>query len=320
MRKQLPKISCPILALQATDNLLISASNVDPFVEGRAALHEWSYGEQEKEAAGGAGRKQGGLDEAGRLTVKAKEKVTEVLKRPHGTFVLWMKGGHEIRQERKKEVLDFLGAVLEASSSSSLNSKLDRLGRTEELPKEDSEIPSESLSPPSPVTSPGLPSALSDVLSSRQESSLQDSAKQEADAGSKVEVNDNGLRDSHAVPPLPSIPLAAPSPARSSYADEEIENRKNFIESIIKEREQLQAEIEREKEVKGKDLLVEEEDQYIRRLKEEQERRRKQWAEEDAAKIRALELEMSNRKQTRREVFEVIERTVQRYLSDALLA
>jgi len=38
-----PVLPVPLVLLQSTENALVNASNVDPFLEGRAASHLWSH-------------------------------------------------------------------------------------------------------------------------------------------------------------------------------------------------------------------------------------------------------------------------------------
>jgi len=86
--------------LQATDNLLINASNVDPFLNSRAANHLWSH---EIKMSNPESRSCYGS--------RGVQLLQETLGRPYGAFVAWTKGGHELRQENKRVVVDLLDAL-----------------------------------------------------------------------------------------------------------------------------------------------------------------------------------------------------------------
>ncbi|CAM9236976.1 unnamed protein product [Choristocarpus tenellus] len=104
LQKDLQSMKLPLVLVQSTENLLISAANVDPFLEGRKPYHLWSHELQQhlepwegKTCLGSRGE-------------KALAESISIGQR--GAFVLWVKGGHEVRQERKRVVTDILGLLV----------------------------------------------------------------------------------------------------------------------------------------------------------------------------------------------------------------
>ena len=97
---QIAKLQIPTVVLQSTDNLLVNASNVDPFLDSRAANHLWSH---EIKMENPESRSCYGS--------RGVQLLTETLGRPYGAFVAWTKGGHELRQENKRVVVDLLDTL-----------------------------------------------------------------------------------------------------------------------------------------------------------------------------------------------------------------
>lgn len=64
----------------------MNASNVDPFLAGRAASHLWSH-----QIAPDAPPTQSSLGAKGRAML------AESLENPKGAMVLWVRAGHEVR-------------------------------------------------------------------------------------------------------------------------------------------------------------------------------------------------------------------------------
>jgi alpha-beta hydrolase superfamily lysophospholipase len=102
MRPQLKNIKVPIVILQSTENVLIAPTNVDPFLEGRSVMHLWSHQHT------GSG-----------ISSRAHSQLRECLTRSGGrtAFVMWLRAGHEVRQESKTAVLDLLGRLADPSST-----------------------------------------------------------------------------------------------------------------------------------------------------------------------------------------------------------
>ncbi|CAM9622499.1 unnamed protein product, partial [Hapterophycus canaliculatus] len=68
--------------------------NVDPFLRGRSSTHHfWSHDQSSV-----YGRK-GIID------------LLRALSKPRGTFVAWVRAGHEVCQEGKRAVIDLLDAL-----------------------------------------------------------------------------------------------------------------------------------------------------------------------------------------------------------------
>lgn len=103
----------PIKTTQSTDNVLINAANVDPFLEGRRPRHVWSH----QLRLGGSSTAHNGGNVAGN---RGENSVSclgpggelalfkSLSAGAEGAFVAWVKGGHETRQECKRLVVDVL--------------------------------------------------------------------------------------------------------------------------------------------------------------------------------------------------------------------
>jgi hypothetical protein len=111
------ELPVPLVLLQSTENALVNASNVDPFLEGRAASHLWSHQLQlgPEEGGGGGGGVSGGVSGGGAAGAGASSlgkrgtgMLLDALSNPKGAFVMWVKAGHEVRQERKRVLQDLL--------------------------------------------------------------------------------------------------------------------------------------------------------------------------------------------------------------------
>jgi len=89
-------VRIPVILLQSTENVLVNATNVDPFLESRTVSHLWSHQ----------------LSEGGKIGSKGVSQIQHALHNPRTAFVLWLKAGHEVRQESKTQVHDFLEALL----------------------------------------------------------------------------------------------------------------------------------------------------------------------------------------------------------------
>merc|ERR1711871_1207321 len=102
MRPQLKNIKIPIVLLQSTENVLIAPTNVDPYLEGRSVMHLWSHQHT------GTG-----------ISSRAHSQLRECLTRSGGrtAFVMWLRAGHEVRQESKSAVFDLLTRLADPSSS-----------------------------------------------------------------------------------------------------------------------------------------------------------------------------------------------------------
>ena len=87
----------PLVVLQCTENALVNASNVDAFLEGRAANHLWSH-QMALEAPNGQST----------LGSRGQKMLLDALANPSGAFVMWVRAGHAVRQERKKVLRDLL--------------------------------------------------------------------------------------------------------------------------------------------------------------------------------------------------------------------
>jgi hypothetical protein len=89
----------PIILLQSTENLLVDASNVDPFVRGRSVTHVWSH--EMRPSAGGARV----------LGIGGPTALVRALSSRNGALVAWVRAGHEVRQEMKPVIEGIIEAL-----------------------------------------------------------------------------------------------------------------------------------------------------------------------------------------------------------------
>ena len=127
MRPQLKNIKIPIVLLQSTENVLIAPTNVDPYLEGRSVMHLWSHQHT------GTG-----------ISSRAHSQLRECLTRSGGrtAFVMWLRAGHEVRQESKSAVFDLLTRLADPSSSiptQNIEEETEHGGKEEEEEEEEEE-------------------------------------------------------------------------------------------------------------------------------------------------------------------------------------
>ena len=126
LSKEVGTFGVPIVLLQSTEDILVNPANVDPFLRGRSSTrHFWSH--EFRDVGGGAapgggksgasGTSGGGDDvrtPSGSGSVYGRKGLTDLLRAlssPRGTFVAWVRAGHEVRQEAKRAVVDLLDAL-----------------------------------------------------------------------------------------------------------------------------------------------------------------------------------------------------------------
>ncbi|CAB1116477.1 unnamed protein product [Ectocarpus sp. CCAP 1310/34] len=112
-------LGVPIVLLQSTEDMLVNPANVDPFLRGRSSTHHfWSH--EFRDGRGGAGSdgeltSSAAAAEAARgSSVYGRKGLTDLLRalsRPRGTFVAWVRAGHEVCQEGKRAVIDLLDVL-----------------------------------------------------------------------------------------------------------------------------------------------------------------------------------------------------------------
>ncbi|CBN77304.1 conserved unknown protein [Ectocarpus siliculosus] len=113
LTKDLKAMALPLVLIQSTDNVLINAANVDPFLEGRRPRHVWSHqlrlGGTPTVNNGGNAAGNRGENAVSCLGPGGELALFESLSAgAEGAFVAWVKGGHETRQECKRLVVDVL--------------------------------------------------------------------------------------------------------------------------------------------------------------------------------------------------------------------
>ena len=111
--REVGALRVPTVLLQSTEDLLVDPSNVDPFLRGRTSVHHfWSH-EFPQSTCGGRGGGRDAADPTGG-SVYGRKGLTGLLRalsKPRGTFVAWVRAGHEVRQEAKRAVSDLLDAL-----------------------------------------------------------------------------------------------------------------------------------------------------------------------------------------------------------------
>ena len=120
----------PVIVLQSTENMLVSAANVDPFLSGRSVQHLWSHQQNivSETSARGANDPSaqwvGGLchgsDDYAKYSILGKNGLHMLLgslQDPRGAFVMWTRTGHALLQENKTPVLDLLDALANPSAA-----------------------------------------------------------------------------------------------------------------------------------------------------------------------------------------------------------
>ena len=98
--RTVPSLGLPIFALQTTENVFVSPSNVEALLEGRMVQHIWSHEtESTKE-------QQSHLGNHGRALLRATF-LRSGPEKSDAACVLWVRAGHEVRQEASEVMLDF---------------------------------------------------------------------------------------------------------------------------------------------------------------------------------------------------------------------
>ena len=96
MRQAIKELKIPVIAIQSTENVLVNPTNVDPFLDGRATSHLWSH----------QFKKHGSIGKKGQRLMR------DALGKENGAFVVWIKAGHEVRQESKRPLLDLIDRLV----------------------------------------------------------------------------------------------------------------------------------------------------------------------------------------------------------------
>ena len=117
-------VQVPVIMLQATENGLVNASNVDSFLVGRHSKHLWSHmlnvpSENLRHhavdvTAQWVGKMSKGPDDYHRYSTLGKsglKMLLECLRNPRGAFAMWTRTGHAVHQEYKGALLDLLDVL-----------------------------------------------------------------------------------------------------------------------------------------------------------------------------------------------------------------
>lgn len=90
----------PAFIVQSTEDILVNAANVDPFLSDRSVSHLWSHQLHLHAPVDGSS-----------LGKKAYDLIFSALGRGDAAFVMWVAAGHEIRQEVKRPLHDLLDVL-----------------------------------------------------------------------------------------------------------------------------------------------------------------------------------------------------------------
>lgn len=120
----LKNVQVPVIIVQATENVLVNAANVDPFLVGRNTKHLWSHQlnilSQAKLSqamdvnAQWVGKMSSGTEDYQKFSILGKtglRMLLDTLSNPRGAFVMWVRSGHIIQQELKAGFLDLIDAL-----------------------------------------------------------------------------------------------------------------------------------------------------------------------------------------------------------------
>ena len=99
LRRQLQELNIPMVMVQSTENVLVNPTNIDPFLEGRSVSHLWSH-----QLTGGG------------LGAKGRAMLHDSINKRDSAFVMWLRAGHEVRQECKKTLIDLLNQLADPSA------------------------------------------------------------------------------------------------------------------------------------------------------------------------------------------------------------
>lgn len=111
-------LGVPMVLLQSTEDVLVNPANVDPFLRGRSSTHHfWSHEFQNGGGSGGIvgdGEASSPATAVSGSSVYGRKGLTDLLRalsKPRGTFVAWVRAGHEVCQEGKRAVIDLLDVL-----------------------------------------------------------------------------------------------------------------------------------------------------------------------------------------------------------------
>ncbi|KAL4169584.1 hypothetical protein KRP22_010502 [Phytophthora ramorum] len=100
----LAEIDVPLVLVQSVENTLVSPTNVDPFLQGRASVqHVWSH--QQPHTSD--------------LRSKTRAQMRKALATPKSAFVSWLRAGHELRQEAKSYVTEVIEMLVNSQTERS---------------------------------------------------------------------------------------------------------------------------------------------------------------------------------------------------------
>ena len=109
----LSRVPLPIFALQSTENVLVTPSNVEVIVRGRITNHVWSHEVR-------VGAWVGGAYFGARTRATMRGMIESTPENSAGSAcVVWVRAGHEIRQEAPGVMLDFFDIITPSTMATS---------------------------------------------------------------------------------------------------------------------------------------------------------------------------------------------------------
>lgn len=123
--KAFSPVRIPVFLLQSTENALVNASNLDPFLIGRQAKHLWSHQSNTVSQVttknlsdinavpwvGSLSDRAENYARSSTLGKKGLRMILDTIRNPKGAFVVWCRCGHAVQQESKSSLLDLFDAL-----------------------------------------------------------------------------------------------------------------------------------------------------------------------------------------------------------------
>ncbi len=117
-------VKVPVICLQSTENMLVNAANVDPFLVGRNSKNLWSHqlnilsesalSKAQDVTALWVGKRSSGPEDYSKFSLLGRNGLTMLLdavRNPRAGMVIWTRSGHNLIQENKTAMLDLLDAL-----------------------------------------------------------------------------------------------------------------------------------------------------------------------------------------------------------------
>jgi hypothetical protein len=231
----------------------------------------------------------------------------ETLSKPASSLAIWLKCGHEMRQEAKKQLLQLLyvladpeSALVEAGLSTQAPAPVvqvdDGTSRRADTKRRglDSARRGGGLSPPPPLPPSIRPK---DVLSpSKAATGLPRVASASpVPTGAVASTSPIASSKKRSIAANPAVSTASTTPAASASAGTVVVAN---VDVLLERQKEVQREFKEAQELARKKEM-EEETERLSKLRKDQELRRKKWEEEDAQRLQQLRNTMTQRQEQR---------------------